>query len=119
KDAYRISSPCYPQFQLHKLCAEGKAGPFNDYVRFLKRKSDGEFVSEASDKYRQVRYYNVKPDTLFPLEPIEFGDGVRSLGIKVDNTALHSLRHVSIGASSYPSYFMIGLMFREPWSKIV
>jgi hypothetical protein len=110
---------CYPEYHLQELCAAGNPREFYAYVDFLRKKQNGETVSETVG--RETYYYNTRattkiamPATLPPNEPF--------LAVTTDLAAPGLLRRAEVaalGLSGPLLRFARDDQFREPWRTIV
>ncbi len=119
KTPFKLNSPCNTEYKLYSLCSKGEAKPFNEYIEFLRRKNRGEFVSET-DKENSIRFYNVKPGTVFPQNEVKLTPARSYYNIYIDNTSPNSLRSANVLLSvRVPLVHGNGSAFREPWRTIV
>ena len=122
RDASDLSSPCYAEQKLYRLCAQGKAKPFKAYMELQQRRSHGEVVSEVVERPTgsSVRFYNVQPDMIFPAHEVRVTPESNSFDIYVDNRTPNTLRSAHIVLAPYvPVMYGYASAFMEPWKTIV
>jgi hypothetical protein len=121
RSAGDLGKACHAEHRLHRLCAEGDARPFYEYVGFLRKKERGETVFETEDN-RSFYYYNVKPDMTLPPQVVPAEQSEIFYSITTDSTQPGTLRSLMISgvARVGPNLkYSSPDAFRPPWSSIL
>ncbi len=116
-----LGRACHAEYRLHRLCAAGQARPFNEYVDFLRKKKQGELLSETEDD-RTVYFYNVKPQMTFPQQVISAEQSQYFYNVVTDSTQPGTLRTLMISGVPLagPSLrFANQELFDQPWRTII